>query len=202
MDGNYSDEDLEDYHSMRRGEMTEDEDYTYHEDGSDEGDLEDGEAEREVSAADDDEEEEDDDDYPNPIARLRAHIREPAAEFLGAMVLAIIGTGATAQTNLTGNSAISPSGQGSMAAATNLSGPLAWGIAVAVSVYIAGGISGGHISPVISIVLAMFRGFRESRGEHSQVVDAELPLTCAEPSSHVPAYCIVPQPGPKSESTS
>ena len=99
------------------------------------------------------------DDFPNPIARYRSYVREEAAEFLGAFVLSVIGTGATAQTSLSMNEAISPSGQGSLSLANNLTAPLAWGIGVAVSVYIAGGISGGHISPTITIVLALFRGF-------------------------------------------
>lgn len=99
------------------------------------------------------------DDFPNPIARYRSYVREEAAEFLGAFVLSVIGTGATTQTSLSMNEVISPSGQGSLALANNLSAPLAWGIGVAVSVYIAGGISGGHISPTVTIVLALFRGF-------------------------------------------
>lgn len=108
-----------------------------------------------------DEEDEDDDEYPNIVAKWRVYAREPFAEFLGAFVLAIIGIGASAQAALSSDPNIQPSGTGSSSTAVNLSAPLAWGAGVAMSVYIAGGISGGHISPAITIVLAVFRGFRE-----------------------------------------
>lgn len=105
------------------------------------------------------EEDDDDDDYPNIIAKWRAYGREPLAEFLGAFVLSVIGIGASAQAALSADPNIQPGGTGSASTAVNLSAPLAWGAGVAMSVYIAGGISGGHISPAITIVLAVFRGF-------------------------------------------
>jgi len=36
---------------------------------------------------------------------------------------------------------------------------LTWGFAITVGVYSSGGVSGGHLNPVVSIVLAIFRGF-------------------------------------------
>lgn len=102
-----------------------------------------------------------DDDYPNIVAKWRAYAREPLAEFLGAFVLAVIGVGASAQAALSSDPNIQPTGTGAAATSVNLSAPLAWGAGVAMSVYIAGGISGGHISPAITIVLAVFRGFRK-----------------------------------------
>lgn len=108
-----------------------------------------------------DEENQQQDDFPNPLARFRSKIREPAAEFLGAMALGIIGIGASMQTGLLSNPSISTDGQGTLSASVNIGQPLAWGVGVAVSIYIAGGISGGHISPVITIVLWLFRGFRK-----------------------------------------
>jgi hypothetical protein len=36
---------------------------------------------------------------------------------------------------------------------------LAWGFGVMMAIYIAGGISGAHLNPTISIMLAIFRGF-------------------------------------------
>lgn len=104
---------------------------------------------------------EEDDDYPNILAKWKVYAREPFAEFLGAFVLAVIGVGASAQAALSSNPNIQPTGTGSASTSVNLSAPMAWGAGVAMSVYIAGGISGGHISPAITIVLAVFRGFRK-----------------------------------------
>lgn len=39
------------------------------------------------------------------------------------------------------------------------SGNWAWGLGIMIGIYIAGGISGGHLNPAISILLCVFRGF-------------------------------------------
>ncbi|GAA6000953.1 hypothetical protein JCM10207_007340 [Rhodosporidiobolus poonsookiae] len=79
---------------------------------------------------------------------LRYALREPLAEFLGTMVLVIIGIGSDCQTKVS---------QNSMGAYSSMN--WAWGFGVMIAIYIAGGISGGHTNPAVTIVLALFRGF-------------------------------------------
>src|SRR5438270_6907449 len=74
--------------------------------------------------------------------------REAAAEFLGTFVLMIFGIGVVAQTVLSSGAA------GSM-----LSINLAWGIAVTMAIYVAGGVSGAHLNPAVTLALAVRRGF-------------------------------------------
>lgn len=84
----------------------------------------------------------------NPISRLRHKIKEPLAEFIGTMVLIIFGNGVNCQvvlSNLTQGSYLSIS--------------FGWGIGVMMGVYIAGGVSGAHLSPAVTIALATWRGF-------------------------------------------
>jgi aquaglyceroporin related protein len=50
--------------------------------------------------------------YPNRWARWRWWIREPAAEFLGTMLLVIFGTGVDCQVTLTGNTGVAASQKG------------------------------------------------------------------------------------------
>lgn len=93
-------------------------------------------------------------DNPNePIYNFwfkwRENFREPLAEFLGTCVLVIIGVGSTVQTLVYTNDPT--------AAYSNLN--WAWGVAVMTSVYISGGISGGHLNPALTTSLALFRGF-------------------------------------------
>lgn len=94
------------------------------------------------------------DEFPNPWARFRHAMREPFAEFLGTMLLIMFGTGVSLQyfLSLDPNVVSSPRG-------TYLSVSFGWGIGVAVGVWVAGGISGGHINPAVTLSLACFRGF-------------------------------------------
>ncbi|GAA5987685.1 hypothetical protein JCM5350_008067 [Sporobolomyces pararoseus] len=89
------------------------------------------------------------DDGGPPIRNLwgtvRYALREPMAEFLGTMILVLLGVGADCQTKISAESS------------TNTY--FVWGFAVMISVYIAGGISGGHTNPAVTISLAIFRGF-------------------------------------------
>ncbi|KAF8530056.1 aquaporin [Hysterangium stoloniferum] len=91
--------------------------------------------------------------YPNTWARWRAVIREPAAEFLGTMVLILFGNGVVCQVVLSGNPAVSAGSKGEY-----LSICFGYGTGVALGVWISGGISGGHINPAVTdLLLIWFR---------------------------------------------
>jgi MIP family channel proteins len=70
--------------------------------------------------------------------------REAAAEFLGTFVLMIFGIGVVAQAVLSGGTA------GGI-----LSINIMWGLAVTMGIYTAGGISGAHLNPAVSLALAV-----------------------------------------------
>jgi len=85
--------------------------------------------------------------HRNPLARLRARYPEPFAEFLATTITVFL--------SLCGNLSYraNPSyGTYETLCWTN-------GFATMAGIYLAGGISGAHISPVVSLVLAIFRGF-------------------------------------------
>jgi len=98
--------------------------------------------------------EEDDDDSPNPIKRFTNKIREPVAEFFGTLLLLMFGNGVNQQFFLSSNPDVSGLLRG-----TYLSVSFCWGIGVMVGVYVAGGISGAHLNPAVTLSLAVFRGF-------------------------------------------
>ncbi len=79
---------------------------------------------------------------------------EYIAEFLGTLVLILIGCGVVAMVVLFGNGAPHEVVNGGY---TNIT--LAWGLGVTMGVYTAGKISGGHLNPAVTIALAVFRGF-------------------------------------------
>ena len=83
---------------------------------------------------------------------LQGTRREAAAEFLGTFVLIVFGIGVVAQTVL------SRGANGSFLAIN-----LGWGLAVMLGVYAAGGVSGAHLNPAVTIALAMRRGFPWSK---------------------------------------
>ncbi len=70
--------------------------------------------------------------------------RELYAEFLGTMVLILFGAGVVAQNVLS-------EGRNGSYLAINV----AWGIGVVMGVYIAGGVSGAHLNPAVSLALAV-----------------------------------------------
>lgn len=78
--------------------------------------------------------------------------REAAAEFLGTFVLIVFGSAVVAQVVLSGGS------HGSY-----LSINLGWGLAVTMGVYAAGGVSGAHLNPAVTLALAVHRGFPWSK---------------------------------------
>lgn len=74
--------------------------------------------------------------------------RESLAETLGTFVLIVFGVGVVAQVVLSGNTA-----------GTYVSINVAWGLAVAMGCYVAGGISGAHLNPAVTVALAVHRKF-------------------------------------------
>lgn len=74
--------------------------------------------------------------------------RETLAEFLGTFVLMMFGIGVVAQFVLSRGAAGSP-----------LSVNLGWGLAVALGASVAGGVSGAHLNPAVTLALAVHRGF-------------------------------------------
>ena len=70
------------------------------------------------------------------------------------MVLLMIGNGVVAMVILFGTGAPGEVVNGGY---TNIT--LAWGIAVTMGIYVAGGVSGAHLNPAVTISLAAFRGF-------------------------------------------
>lgn len=78
--------------------------------------------------------------------------RELAAEFLGTFLLIVFGVAVVAQVVLSGEK------NGGY-----LSINLGWGLAVMIGVYAAGGVSGAHLNPAVSLALAVHRGFPWSK---------------------------------------
>ena len=74
-------------------------------------------------------------------------VREAAAEFLGTLVLIAFGAGVVAQVVLSHN-----------ANGGYLSINLGWGLAVMLGVLVAGGVSGAHLNPAVTVALAVHRG--------------------------------------------
>lgn len=74
--------------------------------------------------------------------------RELLAEFLGTFVLIAFGAGVVAQVILSGEKN-----------GTYISINLAWGIAVTMGIYVAGGVTGAHLNPAVTVALAARRGF-------------------------------------------
>ncbi len=74
--------------------------------------------------------------------------REVLAEFLGTFVLIMFGAGVVAQVVL---------GKGEFG--DYLSINLGWGLAVTMGAYVAGGVSGAHLNPAVTMALALHRGF-------------------------------------------
>ncbi len=79
---------------------------------------------------------------------MTATPREVLGEFLGTFVLILFGVGVVAQVTL-----------GAGATGQYVSINLAWGLAVMLGVYVAGGASGGHLNPAVTVALAAWRGF-------------------------------------------
>ncbi len=78
----------------------------------------------------------------------RETLREAAAEFLGTFTLIAFGVGVVAQVVLSKNSH-----------GDYLSINFGWGLAVTMGAYVAGGVSGAHLNPAVTLALAVHRGF-------------------------------------------
>lgn len=90
--------------------------------------------------------------------RIRAStVGELFSEFLGTMVLILFGLGATAVAVV----GLPGSGrqEGAFGAGNWIIISWGWGLAVALAVYVAGGVSGAHINPAVTLGLAVRRGF-------------------------------------------
>jgi len=79
---------------------------------------------------------------------MRDTYREALAEFLGTFVLIAFGAGVVAQNVLS-------RGQNGSYLAINI----AWGLAVTLGCYVAGGVSGAHMNPAVTLAVAVHRGF-------------------------------------------
>jgi glycerol uptake facilitator protein len=85
-------------------------------------------------------------------------VGEYSSEFLGTFVLIMFGDGVVAMVV----AALNQSGRGPepfVSQADWLLIATGWGFAVALAVYVAGGISSAHINPAVTLALAVFRGF-------------------------------------------
>jgi len=82
------------------------------------------------------------------FSRIKKHSREAAAEMLGTAVLVIFGCGSIASTVLSGG-----------ANGGWVSINLGFGLGLTAGIYVAGGISGAHLNPAVSLTLAIYRGF-------------------------------------------
>src|SRR2546428_4437694 len=79
---------------------------------------------------------------------------ELSAEFLGTMVLIVLGDGVVAMVVLFGSGIPGEVVKGGY---TNIT--LGWGLAVTMGIYVAGKISGAHLNPAVTLALAIFRKF-------------------------------------------
>ncbi len=75
-------------------------------------------------------------------------LREAAAEFLGTFTLIAFGVGVVAQFVL---------GEGKLSDYQSLN--LSWGLAVTFGCLVAGGVSGAHLNPAVTLAMAVLRGF-------------------------------------------
>jgi glycerol uptake facilitator protein len=81
-------------------------------------------------------------------------LAELTAEFLGTLVLILLGTGVVAMVVLFPTQTPGELIHGGF---TNIT--LGWGLGVTMGIYVAGKISGAHLNPAVTLALAVFRGF-------------------------------------------
>jgi glycerol uptake facilitator protein len=89
--------------------------------------------------------------------RRNTYTAELLAEFLGTFTLIVFGVGVVAHfvlRNQVGDPAPAPNTFGDFTTVN-----WAWGLGVVMGVYVAGGVSGAHINPAVTVSLALRRGF-------------------------------------------
>ena len=89
--------------------------------------------------------------------RRNTYTAELLAEFLGTFTLIVFGVGVVAHfvlRNAVGDPAPAPNTFGDFTTVN-----WAWGLGVVMGVYVAGGVSGAHINPAVTLSLALRRGF-------------------------------------------
>ena len=99
------------------------------------------------------------------VSLSKTTLRDMSAEFLGTMVLMLFGLGVNAQVTL-GKVSV-PLSQGELGRYAEkitefqygdyLSVNFGWGVAVMLAVYVAGGVTGAHINPAVTIAMACRR---------------------------------------------
>jgi MIP family channel proteins len=83
---------------------------------------------------------------------LKGTAREAAGEFFGTFILIAFGVGVVAQTVLS-----------KQANGSYLGINIGWGLAVMLGIYTAGGVSGAHLNPAVTVALAVHRSFPWSK---------------------------------------
>lgn len=91
----------------------------------------------------------------SPLARHRWRMREFLAELLASTLLLTIGSSVNCQVHLSQDLSRTPSDSAGTFSSINF----AWGFAVLCTIHVAGGISGAHANPAVTLSLALFRGF-------------------------------------------
>lgn len=86
--------------------------------------------------------------FHNSWSKVRHHFRQELAEWLGTTVAMTLGLCANQSTYTSNNQA------GSYPSIA-----ITWGTAYMIGIHMAGGISGGHINPAITISMTIWRGF-------------------------------------------
>lgn len=98
-------------------------------------------------------------EYLNTWSHFRYRVREPLSEFLSVYTLMTLGFSANLLYRIS-NLTPSPSPMISTPYYADVhTTNLVWSLATMAAVYIAGGVSGAHISPVVTLTLTIFRGF-------------------------------------------
>jgi glycerol uptake facilitator protein len=89
----------------------------------------------------------------------RTNFGDAVGEFAGTFILIMFGVGSVAMAV----AALPESGRGSFDTASWLIIAFGWGFGVTFGVYVAGGITGAHLNPAVTIALALRRGFAWSK---------------------------------------